>query len=238
MQPSARSKLRAMYNFAPEPEFQTTSSTAAVAERPTIVGQVLGLLGFASLFTAGGAFVAPLLGPSAFLISIVGSVGTLIGLFIARERAPLNLALLYAFATFEGLALRLVVDSYVASGLGLVVFNAALTTAAVTLAAGTYGYTTKRDLSGLGGILLVGLIGVLVASVVGIFVQLPALQIGISAVAAVLFSGFLVYDLNRVAQSRGATQGETILLAVSVYLDIFNLFLALLQLFGFGNRDE
>jgi modulator of FtsH protease len=227
-----------MYNYAPEPELPTTSSATAVVERPAILGQVLGLLGFASLFTAGGALIAPFLGPSAFLISILGSLGTLVGLFVARERAPLNLALLYAFATFEGLALGLIVESYVASGLGLVVLNAALTTAAITLAAGAYGYTTKRDLSGLGGILLVGLIGVIVASVVGIFVQLPALQIGISAVAAVLFSGFLVYDLNRVAQSRGATEGETILLAVSVYLDIFNLFLALLQLFGLGSRDE
>jgi modulator of FtsH protease len=156
----------------------------------------------------------------------------------SRAKGRPNLALLYAFATFEGLALGLILESYVASGLSSVVLNAALTTAAVTLAAGAYGYTTKRDLSGLGGILLIGLIGVVVASIVGIFVQLPALQIGISAVAAVLFSGFLVYDLNRVAQSRGATEGETIFLAVSVYLDIFNLFLALLQLFGFANRDE
>ena len=47
-----------------------------------------------------------------------------------------------------------------------------------------------------------------------------------------------MYDLNRVAQSRGATQGEAILLAVSVYLDVFNLFLALLQLFDFARRDD
>ena len=51
-------------------------------------------------------------------------------------------------------------------------------------------------------------------------------------------SGFLVYDLNRVAQSRGATHGEAMLLAVSVYLDVFNLFLALLQLFDFARRDD
>ena len=111
----------------------------------------------------------------------------------------------------------------------------------MTLAAGAYGYTTKRDLSGMGGILFVGLIGVIVASVVGIFVQLPLLYIGISAVAAVLFTGFLVFDLNRVASSRGATEGQAILLAVSVYLDIVNLFLALLRLFGIaggGSRRQ
>ena len=227
-----------MYNYSRGPELAAYPTDSAVAERPAVLGTVLGLLGFASLFTAGGALIAPLLGPSAVLISIVGSLGTLVGLFVARDKAPLNLGLLYAFATFEGLALGLILEAYVTSGLGRVVLNAALTTAAVALAAGAYGYTTKRDVSGIGGILTVGLIGVLVASVVGIFVELPLLHIGISAVAAVLFTGFLVYDLNRVAQSRGAREGEAILLAVSVYLDIFNLFLALLQLFGFAGRDE
>jgi FtsH-binding integral membrane protein len=82
--------------------------------------------------------------------------------------------------------------------------------------------------------LFVGLLGVIVASIVGIFVQLPLLYVGISAVAAVLFTGFLMFDLNRVARSRGATEGQAILLAVSVYLDIINLFLALLRLFGFA----
>jgi modulator of FtsH protease len=194
----------------------------------------MGLLGFAFAFTAGGALIGSQLGPGAFLISIVGSLGTLIALQFLRERSPLNLGLLYGFATFEGMALGLILDRYIASGMGGVVLNAAATTAAITLAAGAYGYTTRRNLNGLAPILMVGLLGVLVASIVGIFVHLPALYIGISAVAALLFTGFLVFDLNRVANSRGATEGTAILLAVSVYLDIVNLFLALLRLFGIG----
>ena len=58
----------------------------------------------------------------------------------------------------------------------------------------------------------------------------PLLWTVISAVSAILFSAFLVYDLNRVARARGATEGEAIMLAVSVYLDIYNLFLDLLLL--------
>jgi modulator of FtsH protease len=229
-----------MYDYSRGTPYADYRTDAALADRPAILGKVMGLVGFAFVFTAGGAVIGRTLGPGAFLLSIVGSIGTLIALQFLRERSPLNLALLYAFATFEGMALGLILESYVAQGLGGAVFNAAATTAAVTLAAGAYGYTTKRDLSGLGGILLVGLIGVIVASVVGIFVQLPLLYIGISAVAAVLFTGFIVFDLNRVANSRGATEGQAVLLAVSVYLDIFNLFLALLRLFGFAgssNRD-
>jgi modulator of FtsH protease len=210
----------------------------ALTGQPAVLGKVMGLLGFACLFTAGGAIIGRSLGPGAFLLSIVGSLGTVIALQFLRDRSPLNLGLLYAFATFEGMALGLILESYVAQGLGGVVLNAAATTAAVTLAAGAYGYTTKRDLTSLGGILFVGLIGVVVASLVGIFVQLPLLYIGISAVAAVLFTGFLVFDLNRVAKARGATEGQAILLAVSVYLDIFNLFLALLRLFGFAGSSR
>ncbi len=227
-----------MYDYSRGTPYVDYRTDVGLADRPAVLGKVMGLLGFAFLFTAGGAVIGRTLGPGAFLLSIVGSFGTLIALQFLRDRAPLNLALLYGFATFEGMALGLILEAYVARGLGGAVFNAAATTAAVTLAAGAYGYTTKRDLSGLGGILLVGLIGVVVASVVGIFVQLPLLYIIISAVAAVLFTGFLVFDLNRVANSRGATEGQAILLAVSVYLDIFNLFLALLRLFGFAGSSR
>jgi modulator of FtsH protease len=227
-----------MYDYSRRGGIADYRSDAAITDQPAILGKVMGLLGFAFLFTAGGAVVGQALGPGAFLLSIVGSFGTIIALQFLRDRSPLNLGLLYAFATFEGMALGLILEAYVAQGLGAVVLNAAATTAAVTLAAGAYGYSTKRDLTGMGGILFVGLIGVVVASLVGIFVHLPLLYIGISAVAAVLFTGFLVFDLNRVARSRGATEGQAILLAVSVYLDIFNLFLALLRLFGFAGSSR
>jgi modulator of FtsH protease len=222
----------AMFDYSRRQPYVPARPEVVAGERGAVLGKVLSLLGFAFVFTAGGALIGRSLGPGAFLLSIIGSFGTLIALQFLRERSPLNLGLLYAFATFEGMLLGLILEAYVARGLGGVVMNAASTTAAVTLAAGAYGYTTKRDLSGLGGILFVGLLGVIVASVVGIFVQLPLLYIGISAVAAVLFTGFLVFDLNRVANSRGASEGQAILLTVSVYLDIINLFLALLRLFG------
>jgi len=221
-----------MYNYQRQTPYSDFGSTVALGQRSAILGKVLALLGFSFIFTAGGALLGRNLGPGAFFISLVGSFGTLIALQFLRERSPINRALLYGFATFEGMLIGLILESYIARGMGAVVLNAVLTTAAVTLAAGTYGYTTKRDLSGMGGILFVGLLGVIIASVVGIFIQLPLLYVGISAVAAVLFTGFLVFDLNRVAQMRGATEGQAILLTVRVYLDIVNLFLALLRLFG------
>jgi len=242
----ATKELIVMYDYSRGTPYTTTdygAESALGTQRSAILGKVLGLLGFAFVFTAGGAVIGRSLGPGAFFISLIGSFGTLIALQFLRERAPLNLALLYGFATFEGMLLGMILDLYIRSGMGGVVVNAGLTTAAVALAAGAYGYTTKRDLSGMGGFLFIGLLGVIIASVVGIFVQAPLLYIGISAVAAVLFTGFLVFDLNRVAAMRGATEGTAILMAVRVYLDIVNLFLALLRIFGFaaggvgGSRD-
>src|SRR5438132_13731037 len=136
-----------MYDYSRGSPYVDYRTDVGLADRPAMLGKVMGLVGFAFLFTAGGAVIGRSLGPGAFLLSIIGSFGTLIALQFLRERSPLNLGLLYAFATFEALALGLILDAYVAQGLGGVVLNAAGTTAAVTLAAGAYGYTTKRDLS-------------------------------------------------------------------------------------------
>src|SRR5436190_13179379 len=135
--------------------------------RQSILGRVLSLVGVAFLCTGIGAYIGTRLGPAAFLLSIVGSIGTLIALHFAREKSPTNLWLMYAFATFEGMAIGLIVNDYIVRGLGPAVMNAAVTTGVVTLAAGAYGYTTKRDLSGMGSILFIGLIALLVASLVG-----------------------------------------------------------------------
>lgn len=218
-----------------------TGARTAGAVAPDTLGKVLGLLGMASIFTAGGALLAWTLhlGYAWFWISLIGSLGCIIGLYFAKERAPLNLVLLYAFGAFEGVLLGQILETYVASGLGMIVFNAAAITAVVTLGAGAYGYTTKRDLSGLGGILFVGLLIVVAGAFIGIFVHVPLLYLGISIVAAVLFTGFLVYDLNRIANAGEVSQGDAILLAVSVYLDILNLFLALLRILSyFSGRNN
>src|ERR1700730_3404768 len=140
-----------MYDYSRRSGIADYGAGAAITDQPAILGRVMGLLGFAFLFTAGGAVIGQALGPGAFFLSIVGSLGTVIALQFLRERSPLNLGLLYAFATFEGMALGLILEAYIASGLGTVVLNAAATTAAVTLAAGVYGYTPTRHLTALRG---------------------------------------------------------------------------------------
>jgi FtsH-binding integral membrane protein len=137
--------------------------------------------------------------------------------------------------TFEGLALGSILESYLTSGMGTVVLNAALTTAAIALAAGAYGYTSRRDLSGIGVILTLGLVGVIVASLVGIFLRRLCTS---RSRPCPRCSSLDSWSTNRVAQSRGVSQGGAILLAVGAYLDVFNLFVSLLQVFELGRRED
>ncbi|HLH23770.1 MAG TPA: Bax inhibitor-1 family protein [Chloroflexota bacterium] len=213
---------------------------AGVNERTqaTLAGQVFGLLGFSLLFTMGGALLAPRLGPGAFILSLVGSFGALIALFFLKDKSPINLGLFYLFSVAEGLLLGLVVESYFAAGRGMIVVNAAATTAALVLALSAYAWTTKRDLSGIGSFLMIALLGVIIASLINVFLlHAPMLSLVISAATAIIFSGFVLYDMQRLRGAKGGT-GDAIMFAVAIYLDIFNLFLSLLQILGFlSDRD-
>jgi modulator of FtsH protease len=94
----------------------------------------------------------------------------------------------------------------------------------------------KSDLSSMGKFLFVGMIVVLLAAVANIFLQLPALTVTISAVCVLLFSAYLLYDLNSIIKG-GDTNYVSATLAV--YLDVFNIFQSLLSLLGIfgGDRD-
>jgi FtsH-binding integral membrane protein len=208
------------------------------ARRGTLVGQVMGLLAFSLLFTAGGAVIGRALGPASLVLSFIGSFGCLIALRFTRSKPGLNLGLFYAFSVFEGMLLGLVLESYFGRGMGAVVRNAAFTTGGLVVLLGSYAWTTKRDLSGMGNYLFAALLAVIVASVVGIFLQSSLLYMLLSAATAALFSGFVIYDIQRLKTAEGG-QETAVWLAVAIYLDIFNLFLAILRLFGlFGGSDD
>jgi modulator of FtsH protease len=221
------------FDYGPSPE-RTWSAT----ERGTnALSRVLGLLGLAAAITAGGAFLGPLLGQTGFWISLIGGFVVLLVLRFARNASPINMVLFVVFSALEGVVLGDVLEIYIAQGASLIVFQAAAATAVAALAAGAVGYFTHRDLSRLGGYLFIALIVVVVASIVGLFIQSGVLWTVISAVSALLFTAFLVFDINRVARAGNISEGDAIVMAISVYLDIYNLFLDLLNLLG-GRRGS
>ncbi len=114
-------------------------------------------------------------------------------------------------------------------------------TAAAFGALSLWGYTTKRDLSGIGSFLFMGLIGVIIASVVNIFLGSSALQFAISAIGVLVFAGLTAYDTQSIKEMYYEGDGEAvagrkaIMGALRLYLDFLNLFLFLLQFMG--NRN-
>ena len=104
-----------------------------------------------------------------------------------------------------------------------------------------YGYTTKKDLSGFGSFLIMGLFGIIIASIVNIFLASTALQFAISAIGVLVFAGLTAYDTQRIKEMYDEVDAsdvagkKAILGALTLYLDFINLFIMLLQLFG--NRE-
>jgi modulator of FtsH protease len=107
-------------------------------------------------------------------------------------------------------------------------------TGVIFFALSGYVLTSKKDFSFMGGFLFVGLIVAVIASIANIFMGIPALSLAISAVIVLLMSGFILFDTSRLING-----GETnyIRATVSLYLNIFNLFVALLRLLGVFNND-
>ena len=114
-------------------------------------------------------------------------------------------------------------------------------TAASFGALSLYGYTTKKDLSGWGSFLFMGLIGIIIASVVNIFIASSAMQFAISVIGVLVFAGLTAYDTQQIKEmyyagdDSSVSGKKAIMGALRLYLDFINLFMMLLQLFG--NRN-
>jgi uncharacterized protein len=138
---------------------------------------------------------------------------------------------LHGFAALMGLSFATI---FVVYNMGSIV-SAFMGAAILFAVMSGWGYFTKRDLSGLGSLMFVGLIAIIIASIVNIFIGSTVFQMVISAMAIIIFLGLTAYDTQRIREvvSVGNDTGkEEIMGALTLYLDFINLFLSLLQLFG------
>ena len=103
-----------------------------------------------------------------------------------------------------------------------------------------YGYFTKKDLSGIGSLLFIGLIAIIIASIVNIFIGSTVFQMVISAIAILIFLGLTAYDTQRIREEVSVDNDgiAEIRGALTLYLDFINLFIKLLQLFGVKNNND
>ncbi len=169
---------------------------------------------------------------------LAGIVFTLLGFvplfYLSKNRnTAAAVPAMLTFTGLSGLGLGPTLTHYVSlPGGSSTVLTAAVLTTAVTLALTAYVHKTGKDFTRMGGFLFAGLIVVLLASIMAIFV--PVMQAGVSAAAALLFSGFILFDTSRLIRGE---EDNYVMAACSMYLNVLNLFLSILQLLGFAGDD-
>jgi modulator of FtsH protease len=200
----------------------------ALSMVPTVIGALLGVqIGF-SLF-AGSPMIS-------FLVFLGIAFAFMWGIERTKDSA-MGVVLLLGFTFFMGLMLSRILQ--VALGFsngGSLIATAAGGTGAIFFTLAGVATVTKKDFSFLGKFLFIGVVVVLLAALANIFFQIPALSLTISAVAVMIFSAYILYDISRIVNGG---EDNYISATLAVYLDIYNVFVSLLNLLmAFaGNRD-
>ena len=182
---------------------------------------------------AVGAFTGPNLLGWAAIIAPIGLV-----FFLSFRIQTMSLAAaqttFWAYAGLMGISIALILLQYTATSAARVFFITAATFGAMSL----WGYTTKRDLSGMGSFLFMGLVGIIIASVVNIFLGSTMLQFIVSVAGVLVFTGLTAYDTQKIKESYSISMDGTaagkmaVMGALNLYMDFINLFIMLLRLIG------
>ena len=196
----------------------------------TLFGRVMGLVAVTVLCATLGVYVARDWGGAGWFIAWLLSFGCLIGLNVANARGNtgLALALLFLFGLLAGASVATTVNYYAETD-PTAVRQAFGATALFVGVLGAGGYAIRRDLSFLYRIAFWLLVGLLVAGIVLIFVQIPAAYTLYSFFGLGVFGLYVVIDFNRL---RRAGSQEAIPLAAGIFLDVLNIFLFFLRIFG------
>jgi FtsH-binding integral membrane protein len=207
---------------------------ALAPDTRALLGQVMGYVAVTLGFTALGAYLGRDLSGATGLVLFIGAFAAIIGLnvAVAKGREQLAIGLLFGLGLLLGLAVAPVIADY-ASADPSALWQAAGATAAFVAALGTYGYATRRDLSAWARPLLWALLALIGFGIVAIFVAIPYGNVIYALAGLVIFGGFTIVDFNRLRRS---TPDAAVPIAAGIFLDVFNVFLLALELFG-GRRD-
>lgn len=196
------------------------------------------LLSTTLLFSALMAAVSTVLQmpPMTNLICLGGALLLIFFVLPRQANSSTGLLVVFGITGLLGFSLGPMLTYYLALPSGpQIVATAFGGTGIIFLGLSGYALTTRKDFSFMGGFLVAGLLMVLVAALANIFLSMPALSLAISAVVIMLMSGFILYDTSRMIHD-----GDTnyVMMTVSLYLSIFNIFVSLLQILGFMSGDD
>lgn len=209
-----------------------TRSTASLLSR------VLWITTAGFLFTAFGAWIAPeILGGIGYMALVLASFALIFAVNIASRRSPgLALVLFYVFTTVMGIEIGPLLKAYLHldGGIGIV-FDAAITTAAGMAVMALVAQIANFNYRRVGAFAMAALLGLIILGIVSMFFSF--LSPGVYAWASLaIFSVLLLVDFMRLKD--GAMGLSPVQMALSIYLDALNIFLALLQIFGGGSRRD
>jgi len=232
--------------------------TAGVGTRSAVIdaglrahmNKVYGLMSVGMLLTAAVAWgvgtnealIAAIFGtPLRWLVMFAPLVMALgFGAMINRMSASMAQLVFYVFAAVMGLSLSFIFAVYTGTSIVTTFLVTSIAFAGLSL----YGYTTKKDLSGMGTFLMMGLIGLIVASIVNIFLASSALAFAVSVIGVLIFAGLTAYDTQAIKNTylQHAQAGDqewlgkaAVMGALNLYMDFINMFMFLLQFLG--NRE-
>lgn len=205
----------------------------ARSETNTLFGQTMGLVGVVAGFFTLAAYLGRNLSYGWGLALFVAAFICLLGINVAvKHSEQLAIGLLFGFGALIGLAVAPTI-AYYASTNPAAVWQAGGATALFIAGFGAAGYATRRDLSGLARLFYWALIALIVFGIVLIFIQIPHGSLIYAIAGLVIFAGFTMFDSQRLRTAKDITTAP--LLAASIFLDILNVFLLFLSLFG-GRR--
>ena len=198
-----------------------------------VFGQVMGLVAVTFGFLALGAYLGRNMVGGTGIVFFLLAFACIFGLQFAtaRGRDQLAIGLLFGMGVFLGLAIAPVLVYYASADPGAV-YEAAGSTAGFTAILGSYGYATRRDLSRYYRAFFWALIALIVFGLIAMFVAIPGANVIYSVLGLVIFGGLIAFDFQRLRNAKG--MGSAVPIAASIFLDIFNVFLFFLSLFGGG----
>jgi len=213
----------------------TSTATAAPAdvrrtEADTLLGQTMGLVAATAGVFALGAYLGRDTSSGWALLWYVAAIAALLALNVVVERSEqLAVGILFAFGLFLGLAVAPTVGYYIGAD-PQAVWQAGVATALFVAGFGAVGYATRRDLSKLARLSFWALLALIVFGIVLVFVNIPNGALIYSIAGLVIFAGLILLDFQRLRQSDDIRTAPV--LAASIFLDVLNVFLFFLSIFG------
>lgn len=222
------------------PDSPTSGSYGGAYPITTVIYRTYALLAATILFSALAATVGMrtvFVYQHPFIIMIAAFISLFAVQWTGGKGSPVAVPLVFVFTGLMGLSLGPVISMYLRLANGPAIVAEALGGTAIIFGSlSLYALVSRRNFNYLGGFLMTGLVIVVLASIANIFLHMAALQMVVAGMALLVFSGLVLFDTSRMVNG-----GETrpVIIAVGLYLDILNMFMALLEILGAlqGRRD-